>query len=121
MQSKFEFDIITPGLNGNKGLMRMHWSKKKQWYEKISWLIIEQMQGKHKGKVKVSYTRYSTKLLDPMDNLPASAKFWMDCLVKCGVIKDDSSEYVVAPELCQEKVKSLKDIKTVIVIQDIDG
>lgn len=44
---------------------------------------------RYEERVKVEYTRFSSRPLD-RDNLYGSSKAWIDALVRCGVIVDDT-------------------------------
>ncbi|MCK5641897.1 MAG: hypothetical protein KAJ19_13925, partial [Gammaproteobacteria bacterium] len=61
---KIEFDFLVPGLNGDKGLMRLHfrsWKKVKKTYQLI---IRSQTKKKLKGRVRVVWERRTTTLMD---------------------------------------------------------
>ena len=89
MTTTLKFNEFPPGLNGRKGLMRMHWSARTKLVNKYCWLIKAQRYRKHKGEVVIFYRRFSRRLMD-WDNYVASFKIIGDALVKCGVITDDS-------------------------------
>lgn len=105
----YTFDFALPGLNGSKGLIRSHFSAKKKLKEKIQWLIIEQGVVHHKGKVKVTYRRWSWQEMDD-DNFHASSKLAVDALVKCGVIEDDKPKIIAEREWIQERGKPKTEI-----------
>lgn len=90
MTQSFFIPKLPPMLNGEKGLLRMHWSRRKKLNERWVWLIREQKPQKHSGRVIVEFTRVSTRRAD-LDNIAASFKPVGDALVKCGVVKDDNS------------------------------
>jgi len=117
MTTTLEFSIVTQGLNGKDGLMRMHWSKKKKIKEKLMWLILSQSKARHPGRVRLSYHRnYKARPLDLIDNMPASMKFWVDSIVAAGLIADDSPDFIPeTPIYTQSKGEPF----TRIIIEDI--
>lgn len=89
---------------------------RKRRKDKIQWLLIEQGIVRHEGMVRISYKRFSPKMLDE-DGLAASAKSFLDALVKCGIIEDDSPLVIQRPiEWLQEKGKA----RTEITIASLD-
>jgi len=95
-----------PGPNGSKGLFRMHWSRRLKLKKRIKAEVWAQtvLQPKPKGKILVSATRYAIKTMDP-DNLIASLKIPIDCLVDLKICKDDSPGYLELGTMKQEKVR----------------
>ena len=117
MKRVYEFDYIAPSLNK---MIRMHWAKKSKMKKAVKMMVAAKMNGRFDGKVQVTYERFSTGSLDPVDNLPATAKWWMDAIVNLGIIKDDDATVILDPIIKQHKVKTRKEQKTVITIQAID-
>jgi hypothetical protein len=117
----FEFNKVTPGLNGKKGLIRSHWRSQASIKDAIHWLILEKKLPRLIGKVKMTYIRcYSGKPMD-WDNLAASMKYWKDGLVKSTVIQDDSPNFIPEqPRLFQNKVKRGME-KTIIILEKWEG
>jgi len=108
---------IIPGLNGEDGLMREHFSKgikKKKKYQK---LIRDQTKNKHKGQVSITYIGYKSVLMD-WDNFAASFKYLGDSLVKTGVIIDDNPKIVRPFRVQQIKCKRI-DQRVEIIIEDL--
>lgn len=92
--------IEPPGLNGNDGLLRMHWSGRKRLAARLELMLMQALAAgqiqveRPKGKVRVTYVRsYRANPMDE-DNLAASAKPVLDALVKLGVLVNDSPEHV---------------------------
>lgn len=92
--------IEPPGLNGNDGLLRMHWAGRKRLATRLDLMLRQALSAgqiqveKPKGKVRVTYVRsYRANPMDE-DNLAASAKPVLDALVKLGVLANDSPEHV---------------------------
>lgn len=115
----FEFDFVTPGLNGSDGLIREHWSKRKKRLDNYIMLTWSQKKKSHKGKVRVVYERHSVTPMD-WDNLCASFKLWGDSLVKAKVIKDDNPLVVTEFVPRFVKAKNNKESKTIIRISDLE-
>ena len=121
MISKFEFPFIAPGLNGSKGLIRMNRFKRQALKKKIDKMVFDAWDRKrHEGKIKITYIRFSTHLMDKRDNLPATQKFWIDALVRNTIIQDDSPEFVSKDsQTLQEKVRHRNQCRTVIIVEDV--
>jgi len=117
MTTVWKFPFSMPGLNGNQGLMRMHYRKKKEWKDRLMWMILEQKKGRHSGKVRIEYHRnYRSIPMDRMDNLPASFKILCDALVACKVIGGDSEDFVPeTPKYTQSKGEPM----TIVTITDL--
>ena len=118
MKQVITIQALPPGLNGSHGLKNMHhhvYSKqKKAWV----WFVRAQNPKKHSGKVRVRFTRVSTRMMD-MDNIGASFKFVGDALEKCSVIVDDSPKILTELSLGWEKAKSQKQQYVRIEIEDV--
>lgn len=84
---------LPPGLNGPRGLERMHWGAKKRLLERWQLLIRAQLKPpipKFVGEVDmvVVRRRRSGPAMDE-DNLHATVKVPQDALQKLGVIEND--------------------------------
>src|SRR5690606_297616 len=109
---------LAPGLNGSKGLMRMHHQAYRQMRDKWVWLIRSEARGARFGKCAIRITRYNTGGgMDP-DNLVSTAKLPLDALRRAGVITDDDPLSVVSLEVRQEQVRKVADRRTVIEIRE---
>lgn len=90
--------IEPPGLNGDRGLLRMHFKERGNLANRLQ-LMLRSALGdipipKPKGKVRVTYVRsYLHRPMDE-DNLASSAKPVLDALVALGVLEDDSPEHI---------------------------
>lgn len=121
---KNEIDFITitfpftmPGLNGDDGLMRQHWSEIEKTKKIIKAYILKQCLGiKFTGKVNITYTRYAFQLMD-WDNHCASFKHLGDCLVDCGILIDDKPEVIINFNPKQVKVNRSETFYTTILIE----
>lgn len=118
MKTILTFNFNHPGLNGKDGLMRAHFRTKKKWKDKIAIIALSQSLYRHPGKVKLTYIRKSTGLLDE-DNMSSSRKFFLDSLVGIGMIADDTKAVIVEKVEIQEKCKKGGQ-GTVIIIEDIE-
>lgn len=114
-----EIDDTAPGLNGNKGLMRMHYRTYMKLKEKWVLLIRSVTSAKVKGRVSIVYTR-SSVIAPDADNLSASFKPIGDALVANGVIEDDSYKIVESFTAKWIKAKNNADKKTIIEITSVD-
>jgi len=116
-----EFTLIPPppGPNGPKGLIRMHWSKRKQVTRRIVkeiWAQIPRPKSLYKTPITVSATRYAIRMMDE-DNLVASLKIPLDVMVELGVLQGDSPKYMKLGDITQERVSKRKDEKMVIWVE----
>jgi hypothetical protein len=106
-----EFDELPPGLNGKTGLLRMHWTVRRQLMQR--WLVLvrralEDSPVTHFDRehpCTIIAVRRSKRLMD-WDNFGASLKPVLDGLVKTGVLSDDSPKVVRALTLRQLKSPS---------------
>lgn len=96
---------LTAGLNGDKGLMREHYTakdrRKKQLVSRLSALTYIEFD----CPVKVTYTRYTHRFMD-WDNACASFKSIGDALEEVEIIKNDSPEII--KKFIPEQVKCKK-------------
>lgn len=88
---------IPVGPNGPRGLLRMHWARRRKYTEKWSWLIRAAMGypcifDAAPDKAKVTITQHRKRLMDK-DNLYASCKPLLDGLVDWQLIADDSPSH----------------------------
>ena len=92
---KIILPYILPGLNGPEGLIRGHWAARKKRLESIVWDIKQQVRAGigFDTSVSVTYSGYCHKLKD-WDNFCASFKLIGDALQLCGIIKNDSPEFL---------------------------
>lgn len=98
-------DQLPPGLNGDTGLMRMHWTKYQKLRDTWVTLIRAENPERHEGRVNITYTRKSVRMMDP-DNVSASFKPIGDALEKLGVIEDDSFKTIKKFDVRWEKANS---------------
>ena len=109
---------LPPGLNGDDGLINMHWTEyakvKKKWVQYIFAL----QPKKHAGYVRVKYTRVSVSVMD-WDNLGASFKVIGDALIENDVIEDDSPKVIKKFEIFWKKAVSYRDQGVKIEIESI--
>lgn len=120
LESVLVIDGLIAGLNGNKGLMRSHWSNSKKQKDFYKSVIMDQCrQGKirkHLDKVTIQYIGYKSVLMD-WDNFASSFKHIGDALVESGIIKDDKPTIVTKFIPQQIKCKRIEQ-KVVIIIKD---
>lgn len=120
-KSILTIDGIVPGLNGDKGLMRNHWSnikRIKNIYKEIIRLHLKDGKiTKHEGKVNITYIGYKSILMD-WDNFCSSFKHIGDSLVKANIITDDKPSIVIKFTPQQIKCKRIEQ-KIVVIIENI--
>lgn len=110
MKLIFKPPDLPPTLNGKKGLLRLHWSKRSKIKEKFMWLIKLQKPERMPGKVTLVMRNYAIHLMD-WDNLAGRLKIVGDTLVSLNLIDEDNPEIIVHFEMEQERVKKLKDVR----------
>ncbi len=101
---------LPPTLNGKKGLLRIHWSKRARIKRDFMWLIIQQKQPKLSGQVNLVMFNYAIRLMD-WDNFAGRLKIVGDAMVGLGLLKDDSPEFIVDFDMKQQKVHKDKDVR----------
>lgn len=111
---KIRLNGLTPGLNGNKGLMREDWRGRKkiqaEYVARLNNLKIPPIQ----GAVRLIYIRHTSSFMD-WDNACASFKKIGDALVKSGILKNDDPKTIV--EFIPQQIKcKRKDQHTEIII-----
>jgi hypothetical protein len=110
-----EIPDTAPMLNGDKGLMRMHYRSYMKLKDKWVLLIRSVTSAKLQGRVSIDYYR-SSVIAPDADNLCASFKPIGDALVANGVIEDDSFKVVSRFSAHWMKATNNKDKRTVIII-----
>lgn len=118
MKTEIKIYEKIPGLNGSDGLIREHFHLAKKRKTRYAYTMISQTRNRHKGPVKITYTRYGIKLMD-WDNMCASFKHLGDALVLSGIITDDNASLVKKFYPHQVKIRHRKDQKVVIEIEDL--
>lgn len=122
MSTMITLEMLMPGLNGKKGLIREHFSEKKKRANKLLWLIRGQLGKemiKYTEPVNVTYIRYTTRRMD-WDNHCASFKTLGDVLVALKILKDDDPDFIIEFIPRQIKVKTKKEEKTVVIIEPLE-
>lgn len=119
-ESVLKIDGLVAGLNGDKGLMRSHWSSTKKQKDLYGMIIKDHInQGKvrkHDGKVSIQYIGYKSVLMD-WDNFCSSFKHIGDALVKAEIITDDKPSVVIEFIPQQVKCKRIEQ-KVLVIIKD---
>lgn len=110
LELDLDYDVFPPSLNGNDGLIRMHWRKysevRDEWETRIWYSLSPEQrqffQNYHFIRCTITYTRRTIHRtgLDWV-NLAASIKIPEDALVRCGILADDNPE-IVGYELPQQ-------------------
>ncbi len=112
--------IKPPGLNGAKGLMRMHWKSRVRIKIDIHLSVLHALGGDTKridGPVRVNCTMLYASVPRDWDNLAVAAKYPMDSIVRLGVLEDDSPSVIESMTHRQRKVKTLKEEGYMIEIE----
>lgn len=87
--------FLTPGLNGDAGLMRQHYSRNNKLKREIYAIVRSQMPAMVPlDSVTIVYDRQTSRFMD-WDNACASFKFIGDALVEAGILVDDNPKVVV--------------------------
>lgn len=110
-----------PSNNGKNGLLRMHWTDRKKLCERYQLIFMSQSRNRHLGRVTIHVTHYyiGSSIAD-YDNLVSTLKIPLDAIRKIGIIVDDHQLITGVPTFEQIRVKKEIDVKTVIIIKDIN-
>jgi hypothetical protein len=119
-ESVLSIDGLVAGLNGDKGLMRSHWSNTKKQKDLYQMIIADHLREKkirrHEGKVTIQFIGYKSVLMD-WDNFCSSFKHIGDALVKSNIIVDDKPSVVIQFIPQQIKCKRVEQ-KVIVIIKD---
>lgn len=120
-ENYFKIEAQLPSLNEYSNACRTHAQKgarfKKDIEEVITWAILK---GKNEGTLR-KVTAYPVQLeiewhekdkRRDVDNIKSAAKFILDAMTKCGLIKDDSRRYI-----SQIHDNVIDDKKTFVVVK----
>lgn len=94
MKLVFRHPDMPPSLNGNNGLLRMHWTKRKSIKEKFHYLIKNQKPKKIEDKCILTMVNYYIMPSD-WDNMISRLKIIADVLVDMEIIKDDNPSVII--------------------------
>lgn len=110
-----------PSNNGKNGLLRMHWTQRKKLCERYQLLFMSQSRNRHLGRVSIHVTHYyiGSPIAD-YDNVVSTLKIPLDAIKKAGFIVDDHQLITGVPTFEQIRVKKKIDVRTVIIIKDIN-
>ncbi len=115
METTLTIPKKVPSNNGKNGLIRMHWTKRRDWVNYLQVLFKTQTTNRHITPVSIHITHYYTnRPISDYDNLVSTCKLIFDALKKNGIIVDDHQLITGIPTFEQIKVKS--EIKSVIHI-----
>lgn len=120
-KTKIEFNLplfvglvhTAPSLNKQRG---EHWGAKLKRKNLLKSFFETLHLPKITGKYRVSYVRSAIRLLDPVDNLPASMKNIMDVLQEMDLIPEDNSKSIVLPILSNQLKVSKKNLEQIYVV-----
>lgn len=119
-ESVLSIDGLVAGLNGDKGLMRSHWSNTKKQKDLYQMIIADHVREnkvrRHEGKVTIQFIGYKSVLMD-WDNFCSSFKHIGDALVKSKIIVDDKPSVVIQFIPQQIKCKRVEQ-KVIVIIKD---
>lgn len=112
---------LPPALNGNKGMIRMHFSQYDKILEKWVWLFkaaMGELRVRFDGPVLLLMHRYHCGLPLDRTNALASLKIPEDALVRCGILANDSNDIVANSDVMQTAVKR-NEVHTRIEIREV--
>ncbi len=119
VEQVIKVDKLPPGLNGDDGLINLHWTDYRDLKRKWVQYIFAQQPQRHAGKVSINYTRVSTRPMD-WDNLGASFKVIGDALEANDVIINDSPEIVNPFTIDWQKADTMREQGVIIEIKDVE-
>ena len=117
---KLTIPDIPVGPNGPRGLMRMHWTKRRKYMDKWSWLVRQALGWPGilepaPDKARVTIVQHRKRLMDK-DNLYASCKPLLDACVDWQLLYDDSPSHC---ELEVQQCVTTDGVHTDITIEGI--
>lgn len=113
-------DFLAPGLNGDEGLIRQHFTLARKQKIRLKLLFLSQRPVGHDPinyPVRITYVRYTAFPMD-WDNACASFKHIGDALQEAGIISDDSPKVISQFVPRQIKCKKVEQ-RTEIIIEPI--
>jgi hypothetical protein len=117
--TELTFPGVIPGNNGPKGLLRMHFQKRKQLKERYIFYVRSLTSNRHTGPIRLELIRYSIRPVMDFDNLVSTGKILIDAIVLAGVLPDDNQSIIPQREYRVEKAATKNDQRTVIRIIDL--
>ena len=125
MKIILEIPLLAPGLNGPKGLMRMHFRAYGQ--VKITWVQWMQVQKfrlvRNRGLYPLPqctvhiHREFCRGGPMDLDNLYATAKVPLDAMRSAGLIPEDNPDVVTGLLVTQAKVAKVGDTRTVMTLE----
>ncbi len=121
MKVEFAIPLVAPSLNqwyaGN------HWSKRKkvadEWHKAVKYLCMQyQIESFTKPVIITTQTLLPTKRARDVSNCFAANKLAEDGLVKAGILKNDTPEYVVR-HIVEKPVIGVGKGETLIIITEV--
>lgn len=107
MMQEFIFNLTAPSKN-----VKEHWTKRHKRNQRIHIMLLSQNPKPcNDKKPVVEYIRYGRKMDE--DNLATSSKGFIDALIKCRVIEDDSPDYIIR-EIRQVITNKSSERKTIL-------
>lgn len=114
---RIEIPELAPGLNGSKGLIRMHHHAYKKVRDRWTLLVREQAGPPRKlNRCEVEIERRYARMPLDLDNAYAASKIPLDALKRAGVIRDDDPETVTALRVKQTKVDTVDEEMTILKV-----
>lgn len=107
---------LAPSLNGDRGLMRLHWTDYITLRERWIWLVREKGVPQRIYPASVQIVRFYARNPLDLDNLYAAAKVPLDALCETGWLRDDDPDSLVSLNCTQHKVDTLDEERTQITI-----
>ena len=116
---RFFIPELPPGLNGDKGLIRMHFHAYRKVKEKWQWMLREAVGTEKAPSPCTIWVKrmYASQPMD-IDNAYSSIKIPLDAMRAVGMIPDDDPSCVMGITVLQEKVKTKKEQGTWFVIEE---
>lgn len=108
--------MLAPGLNGDKGLIRMHFAAYKKVKDSWTWALKAATREKAPIPCSIVIERYYAVHAMDVDNCYATAKLPIDSLRAAGILTDDDPSCVSSLQVRQMKVGSKKEERTRIII-----
>ena len=114
---KIQVPLLAPGLNGPKGLIRMHFATYAKVKDVWTWHLKKE---RHKAPdvCAITIERYYCSQPMDIDNLYSTCKIPLDAMKAAKIIVDDNPACVASLRCLQFKVKTRKEECTWILVED---
>lgn len=109
--------LLAPGLNGPKGLIRMHFAAYGKVKDTWTWHLKSHPKSPAPEKCSIVIERYYCSQPMDIDNLYSTCKIPLDAMKAAKMIVDDNPHCVTSLRVLQFKVATRKEERTHIIVE----